>query len=159
MSLAEYKPPLSKLLIQYKENRDVELAPIFLSYYSGFLHWKYFGFSVVLVPSSPQKMKEREFDHLELIFKYLNLPILKILTKKDGQEQKKTSAAQRRLVYQKINITRGDTVTGKKILLVDDVITTGSTLKACLNLLKKYRPKKIEILTLMNASPLKEYEK
>lgn len=158
-SLAEYKPPLSNLLIQYKENRDVELSGVFLSYYSKFLRIKYLGYSIVLVPSSPSKIKEREFDHLEIIFKNMNLPILKILVKKDGNEQKKNSLTERKNVYKYIKLTKGNIIEGKKILLVDDVITTGSTLKACLNLLEKQNPKKIEILTIMHAGPLNQYSK
>ena len=159
MSLAKYKPPLSKLLIQYKENRDVELASVFLSYYTAYLNFKYSGFTIVLTPSSLSKIKKREFNHLELIFKNMNLPILNILTKKEGKEQKKNSASERGLVYKLIDIQNGCQITGKKILLVDDVITTGNTLKACLNLLKKYNPKRIEILTIMNDAPLSHYQK
>ena len=159
MSLAKYEPPLSKLLIQYKENRDVELSSVFLSYYTGYLNFKYSGFTIVLAPSSLSKIKKREFNHLELIFKNMNLPILNILTKKEGKEQKKNSAMERGLVYKLIDIQNGCQITGKKILLVDDVITTGNTLKACLNLLKKYNPKRIEILTIMNDAPLSHYQK
>ena len=89
----------------------------------------------------------------------MNLPILNILTKKEGKEQKKNSASERGLVYKLIDIQNGCQITGKKILLVDDVITTGNTLKACLNLLKKYNPKRIEILTIMNDAPLSHYQK
>ncbi|MFA6796563.1 MAG: phosphoribosyltransferase family protein [Bacilli bacterium] len=158
-SLARYKPPLSKLLIQYKENYDVELKSVFLSYYKSYLKIKFSGYSIVLVPSSLKKIKMREFDHLEMIFKELGLPILKVLSKKDGKEQKKNSASERKKVYQAINIHGGEVVSNKKILLVDDVITTGSTLKACLQLLKKYKPKRIEILTIMNVAPLEQYHK
>ena len=35
-----------------------------------------------------------------------------------------------------------------KILIVDDVITTGATLRASINLIKSLKPKTIEILTM-----------
>lgn len=157
MSLAPYAPPLSKLLIRYKENLDVELSSVFLSYYCPYLKLKYAGFVIVLAPSSASKIEKREFNHLELIFKNIGLPILNILTKSEGKEQKKNSARERMKVSKLIHIQNQGQICGKKILLVDDVITTGSTLKACLNLLEKGKPKCIKILTIMHGAPLNQY--
>ena len=157
MSLAPYAPPLSKLLIRYKENLDVELSNVFLSYYCPYLKLRYAGFTIVLTPSCPSKLKHREFNHLELIFKNIGLPILNILTKSEGKEQKKNSARQRMKVNELIHIQNQRQISGKKILLVDDVITTGSTLKACLNLLENGNPKCIKILTIMHDAPLNQY--
>ena len=39
-------------------------------------------------------------------------------------------------------------VKNKRILLIDDVVTTGSTLKASIDLIKKGSPKDIKILVL-----------
>ncbi|MBU6338876.1 MAG: ComF family protein [Rickettsiales bacterium] len=39
-------------------------------------------------------------------------------------------------------------VKGKNILLVDDVMTTGSTLENCAKILKKYKAKKVIVLTI-----------
>ena len=39
---------------------------------------------------------------------------------------------------------------GKKIVLFDDVYTTGTTIKNCINAIKKYSPKTIKVLILLN---------
>ena len=39
-------------------------------------------------------------------------------------------------------------IKNKKILLVDDVLTTGSTMKACINLLKNNQVKKLNFLAM-----------
>ncbi len=44
-------------------------------------------------------------------------------------------------------------VTGKRITLVDDIITTGSTLKSAVNALKEDNPRSISVLTIAIADP------
>ena len=48
-------------------------------------------------------------------------------------------------------IKNPEAVAGKRILLVDDVLTTGATLKECAAAVKKFRPKSIDCLTVARA--------
>jgi competence protein ComFC len=158
MSLAPYAPPLSELLIRYKETLDYELYGVFISEYASLLKIMYAGFTVVFVPSSPAKLSKRGFDHLEMIFSLLHLKTLKILTKENGIDQKKKNAEDRKKSASLFSIHGGEKVSGRRILLVDDVITSGTSLKACLHLLSPFHPKEIRILVIMNDSPLSSYE-
>ena len=49
---------------------------------------------------------------------------------------------ERQNVIDKLEVVKGERVRGKKILLVDDLFTTGATVKAMIKLLKPYNPKK-----------------
>jgi competence protein ComFC len=158
MSLSEYKPPLSDLLIKYKETLDYELHSVFLSYLKWYLKTIYDGYSLVIVPSSEAKIKKRGFNHLKEIFSMLDMPFIDVLNKDDGVEQKKKNALERRETASSFHIKNGNLLTNKKILLVDDVITTGTSLRSCLLLIKQQRPKKLKILVLMNDSPLSSYK-
>ncbi|MEE1284942.1 MAG: phosphoribosyltransferase, partial [Acutalibacteraceae bacterium] len=46
----------------------------------------------------------------------------------------------------------------KKVLIIDDVLTSGETLKACLMLVLSAQPKYVELLVLSTKQDLKELE-
>lgn len=45
-------------------------------------------------------------------------------------------------------MTKPEAITGKKILLIDDVFTTGATLRACAGALKQAGASRVAVLTL-----------
>ena len=146
--LTTYKKPLSTYLIQYKETLDYELKDIFFNYYCLYIKLKYFSYHIVLVPSSESKIKKRGFNHLKCMCDQFNLPYLDVLYKDDTLDQKKKNINQRKNVSKYIHIKNGELIKDKKILIIDDVFTTGNSIKASINLIKPYKPKKIKILVL-----------
>ena len=83
--------------------------------------------------------------------KSLNMPIYDILRKKDSATQKGKNALQRSKIKSNITSINIERIKDKKVLLIDDVITTGATIKACYNELMKGKPNKIKCLILMGA--------
>ncbi|GAA4830590.1 ComF family protein [Algivirga pacifica] len=110
---------------------------------------------VSMVPLHPKKLKKRGYnqvklfaktmaDHLEVTF----LPdILKRTQHTDTQTRKnrKERAANMEGVFQVGTMT---TLLDKHILLVDDVLTTGATLSACLTALESAGCTKISVLVM-----------
>ena len=76
----------------------------------------------------------------------LNLEILPIIKKKTNYKQSDLNKDERNKVIDKLEISNLEKIHNKKVLFVDDISTTGSTLKACLTLIKKAEPKRLHFL-------------
>ena len=94
------------------------------------------------VPTAPIRVRERGFDHAKLISDGLGsltgLGSKKLLRRKSNSRQLGSSRKQRTAqVLNEFEPIDKSQILGKKILLVDDVITTGATLSAVAQILKK----------------------
>lgn len=100
---------------------------------------------IVPVPMSNPKRKERGFNQAEILAKelsdILNIPMKDILIREHRSIEQHTLSrtARQRAVegLYGIDPTKSKAVLGKRILLIDDVYTTGNTIKACADVLKK----------------------
>ena len=102
------------------------------------------------VPVSSRRKRKRGFDQVELIARSagneLGTPAISVLKKtRHTQPQSRLSNA----AHRKANIMGAYTVTdpsfiaGKRILLLDDIITTGSTVSECARVLLTYGAKDV----------------
>jgi len=95
---------------------------------------------IVPVPPRPKKLREKGWDQVEdLAHDLATYPPLKVyrcLKRKDGTPQKKLSKKERAVNLQgKISTTAKPIP--QKLILLDDVMTTGATLEACARILKQ----------------------
>ncbi len=100
------------------------------------------------MPSFYKDDVKREFNHVLEAFSILKLPILRLIEKIDEYKQSDQKGHDRINIKYHLKMSDIEKVRNKKILLVDDVMTTGSTLKASISLVKQGHPKDIKILTL-----------
>ena len=148
LAIYPYEQFYQSLLYQYKGCGDIELAPCFLERLTPLLRLRFHGYRIVFPPSHPNKILERGFDHIPPLFLGLHLPILRAFAKTHDIKQSSQSKSERKKVGKYIRLVESRGITGSKILLVDDVFTTGSTIRACIKLLQKKHPKKIAVLVL-----------
>ncbi|GJL77702.1 MAG: phosphoribosyltransferase [Nitrospinaceae bacterium] len=162
-SLGAYDAVL-KQLIQYFKFRNQpgvmkDIVPLLSEYFSR-RDESWDGFYVSPVPLHFRKMKERTFDQSFLlareVARTLNLPLANGLLRriKDTPSQaKKTKAERARNIKGAFQVDRPDRVAGLDILLVDDVLTTGSTASEAARMLKRSGARRVDIFTLGRALP------
>ncbi len=103
--------------------------------------------AVTFVPVSPLKKRFKGFDHAEILAKsvankmgveLISPPIKRVMfrAQKHKKKEKRISDGARMFAQ------KGKRLEGR-ILLVDDVVTTGTTLKACSKLLRQAGAKKV----------------
>lgn len=111
---------------------------------------------VTCVPMSKKKKRARGYNQAEIIARFISRELEKPLESdllvrlEDKTEQHMLTAQQRHKHVEKIykmNPKSAD-ITGKRILLCDDVITTGATVNKCAKLLKDMGAERVYVLTI-----------
>ena len=101
------------------------------------------GEAIVPVPLHPRRLKERGYNQSALLAKELgkltNLPVLQdslIRIKEAGPQVKASDVKERRRNVANAFKCQDEKVSGKQIIIVDDVCTSGATLESCALALK-----------------------
>lgn len=135
--LYEYNHFMETLLFQYKEGKDIALRHVFLYEVIDELEKKFQKYTLVLPPSSKQKEEERGFHAVAKMLEGCRLQKVEAFVKVDNYKQSTQSFLQRKLVKEHIQYVGIQQSTKKRLLVVDDVCTSGETLKAMIQLLQK----------------------
>ena len=103
--------------------------------------------ALVVVPARKQALRERGFDHMKEVglrlSKRCGLPLLDILRTVDRSDQRGLSASSRQqnmkgsFAFNPQGLLRTAGAIPERVILVDDVLTTGATLMAAANVLKE----------------------
>lgn len=135
------------VLYRYKGCYDYMLKDVFLSYKLNSLKRKYRGYQIILAPSNKEIENKRGFNHLEEIFKCLKLPIIKCFKKIKKWKQSDKKLNERKQIQKVIKIDKSCLNNAKKMLIVDDVLTSGSTIKSLISQLPPCIDKKVLVLS------------
>lgn len=157
ISILAYKEPLVALihLFKYKMHDYLQdfLAPLVIT------HLEKIGVSfasydcVTAVPMHPLKLKEREFNHSALLGKLLanhfQIPFYDdIIYENKLKTSQATLAKEMRQENVRGAFEAKETAYNKKIVIVDDIFTTGATMRECAAILKEKGATKITAITL-----------
>lgn len=142
-----YNDFFKDILFRYKGCYDYVLKDVFLEYNLEKLKRKYKGYTLVLAPSNKDREEKRNFNHLESIFLSLNLPIIKCFKKIKKWKQSDHKYEERANIQNVIKIDKSMLNGVERVLIVDDVLTSGSTIKTLISLLPTNIDKKVLVLS------------
>ena len=157
-SFGYYRPPLSNAIQKLKYQNDIGIAESLAGYITELykeINWE--TDFIIPVPLSRERMQQRGFNQAKLIAKpfslIINRPLLSnvLVRISNTKSQVGLSREERKNNVKQAFLVKDDIIMGKRIVLVDDVSTTGATLEACAKALKKAGATSIVGLTLAKA--------
>lgn len=153
-----YENNLRKLLLKFKFNEKAYIANFFVEIIKK--KWDYIEYIkkydyIIPVPMHKNNKRIRGYNQTEVLAKilakeckveYLENALFKV---KENKRQSTLDRIQRKENVKNVyKLNEKDLIKNKKILLIDDIYTTGSTFEACKNELEKAGPRKIDILVI-----------
>jgi competence protein ComFC len=108
-------------------------------------------FIIVPIPLSPERLYERGFNQAKALAELLNLPINDILTRHHLEKQSKKSRRERLQTENVFQVTEPSRVQNQHIALIDDIYTTGTTLRHAAKVLREAGVKEVSAFTLIRS--------
>ncbi|WP_066387488.1 ComF family protein [Neobacillus mesonae] len=146
-SLFLYYDFLKEVIAKFKFRGDYVLAKVFAMYVK-VLAANMKADLFVPIPLSEERLYERGFNQAAALLREADLPAASILTRVHSEKQSKKSRSERIHLPQVFNLTPEADIEGKRIVLIDDIYTTGSTLRHAAKLLKQAGAINIESITV-----------
>lgn len=160
-ALGRYEGTLLHAIHRFKYGGKIALGEILGALMAEFPYprFSFAHYSLLIpVPLHPKRLRQRMFNQSVIlartIGKHVSLP-LEIMTLRRSvytEPQVNLGKSERKLnVSGAFVVDRADRIVDERIILVDDVYTTGSTVKECATALKKSGAEEVAVLTLARA--------
>lgn len=144
--LYSYNPAMKEFFHQYKFLQDAVLAEVFAEELAKTV--KKTRAVAVPIPMNPLKLKRRTFAQVDRMLEFGGVDYLHLLIKNEETQGEKTREERRKT--RGLFALNGHPVP-KKIVLVDDMYTTGTTLRLAAKLLKEAGAEEIAFVALIRA--------
>ena len=156
ISYGYYGGVLKDLILKFKYKNNFTAGDILAGLLEEYIieNFKYKEYIITYIPLSKKSKKNRGFNQCEYMAKKisrnLSIEILEVLIKPRETKEQKTLKRDERYenIKDAFKIKKGIDLKNYKIILIDDVTTTGATLQEAYKLLKKFEVKDIKLLTL-----------
>jgi ComF family protein len=160
-ALGAYEGSLQEAIHRWKYDGRTQLTPFFAEWMAEALnrHWEPDLFDLLIpIPLHPRRLRERGFNQALLLVKELSrrtgIPYRKkiLQKKKPTIPQVNLSGPEREKGLRGVFHVMGkEELLGRRVLLVDDVYTTGATVNECSKVLMRGGAQRVDVLTLAHA--------
>ncbi|TDL78937.1 ComF family protein [Peribacillus frigoritolerans] len=149
-SVYQYNDFMKELIARYKYRGDAQLADLFSEPLRNIFS-KHFSkvHLLVPIPLSKERLYERGFNQARLLADFLNAPIHEPLMRIHLEKQSKKTRMERLQTENVFFIDDAIDIYGKKLLLIDDIYTTGTTIRHAAKLLIGHGAESVSSLTLV----------
>ncbi|WP_051569433.1 ComF family protein [Alkaliphilus transvaalensis] len=163
-SVVEYQGEVRKLIYRLKYSNETYLAREMATMMVDFIYREGLrGDCLLPIPLYKPKEKERGFNQANLLTKYISkeagIPNINnnLIRNRNTKAMHHLSKRQRRdNVKGAFTLKNPNALFGKNILLVDDILTTGSTVEACIRLLLEAGVATVTVLTFARVTKGRE---
>lgn len=147
ISFYQYNDFMKELIARFKYRGDYELAKIFATDIKKATA-EVKADLYVPIPLSEARLFERGFNQSEALLAVAGLPVANVLSRKHSEKQSKKSRKERMHQVNPFEIQDKVTINGKQILLMDDIYTTGTTIRNAAKVLKSAGAARIISMTV-----------
>ncbi len=153
-SIYEYKEPISNLIMSFKYEGNLYLAETFSEDLANIYFERFYNADfITFVPMTKKHYKERGYNQAEILSnelsKVIGVEVKEVIEKvKETERQATLNAKERKENLRGAFKVNKKEVENKTVLLIDDVLTTGSTLDVLSEKLKQSGAKAVYCLTI-----------
>jgi competence protein ComFC len=158
LAFYDYNEFIKQQIYLFKGCFDYEMKDVFLNLFIKETKLYYSRYVVIPIPSYSKDDEIRGFNHVVEVFKNLGVKLLPIIEKTAHFKQAENSAKKRQDIKKHLALKEQVDLSKQRVLLVDDIYTTGSTMAASIKLIEKLNPKEIRVLVLAKTND-KDYKK
>lgn len=151
MCMLDYNEEVKMLFHRYKFTRDAALGEVL----SMFLECRFREYDMTIpIPVSPERLKERGYNQTSMVLGFKKIPCSDVLVTDKALRQSELGKAERMSAPNPFGFSpdfNAGKMEGKRVLVVDDIYTTGITVHQALEKLYTKDPALIDVLTFSKA--------